>query len=179
MECRVCLDTTPPFLENVCACRGTQGYIHKACLLSWIQIKPAGICDVCKQAFILPRPIMTLPFFHTLLFSNEFTSSIRTFMICMYFTPFFFLMIYIQYILFGAYTLSYVGLLGNVIQHSPRYIWLWLHPYLYLPSGQIIYPLGSLALFFLPTQFPLVWCLTCYQKIWYIHLGILQCLQDF
>ncbi len=173
-ECRICLDATPPFLTNVCACRGSIQCIHESCLLSWIRVKPEGICDVCKQPFAIARPVLQLPYFYSLLFSHRFSNWVMAVLLLLFITPYYSYSMYIQSALFYAYSGSYMGLLGTIWQHSPYYIWLWLHPMLLLPSGQIVYPLPTVGLFFLPTYTPLIYCLSFYQAIWKVHVGILQ-----
>lgn len=176
MECRICLEITPPFLDNVCACRGSQQYVHESCLLSWIRVKPTGICDVCRQAFAITiaKPVLKHPYFHSILFSQRFFNWVATGLLILFFSSLHRYIIYVQYFLFGLYTDSYIGLLSTVWQQSPYYIWLWLHPILFLPSGQILYPLPSIGLFLLPNYIPVIYCLSQFQGIWKVHVGILE-----
>lgn len=46
MTCRICLDdVTEEFTP--CLCKGTQKYIHKECLQSWIYIDKRDYCPTC------------------------------------------------------------------------------------------------------------------------------------
>lgn len=46
-QCRICLDTGGN-LVTPCRCRGTQAYIHSACLRTYFMHYPDGLCRVCQ-----------------------------------------------------------------------------------------------------------------------------------
>ena len=49
MSCRICLESGD--LISVCACRGTQGLVHKECIQRWIDIKSARTCELCLAPY--------------------------------------------------------------------------------------------------------------------------------
>lgn len=49
MICRICLE--PDELVSVCACRGTQGFVHKKCIQQWVDLKPSKTCELCLQPY--------------------------------------------------------------------------------------------------------------------------------
>lgn len=52
MECRICLDDNKDELyKNICNCKGSLHYIHKYCLLHWIQNKNDLTCEICKSKY--------------------------------------------------------------------------------------------------------------------------------
>jgi E3 ubiquitin-protein ligase DOA10 len=52
-ECRICLSpgSTEQELIQPCACAGTMGYTHAACLITWVQEKGSLTCELCKQQY--------------------------------------------------------------------------------------------------------------------------------
>jgi hypothetical protein len=171
MECRICLEDTPPFLTNVCGCRGSQQAIHRACLMAWIRQKPSATCDVCKVSFNLP--VFRKPFWHSILFSETFSAQIRLALLMLCFSSLSWL-VWFQRMLFFVYFASYTSFIPIV---SKEYFLYWFQWILILPSGQVLFPLPSLILCILPTQFPLILCLSFYQRIWAIHVGIVGLLK--
>jgi hypothetical protein len=55
-ECRICLSagSTDQELFQPCACAGTMGYTHPACLAAWVQEKGSLTCELCKQRYKEP-----------------------------------------------------------------------------------------------------------------------------
>lgn len=49
MTCRICLE--PDDLVSVCACRGTQGLVHKECVQRWVDLKQIRTCELCMQPY--------------------------------------------------------------------------------------------------------------------------------
>ena len=172
MECRICLDPTPPFLDNVCACRGSQQYIHPMCLNAWMAAKPGGTCDICLHPFTFAMR-RRLPHWHSVLFSASFTWQMQLLFLSVFFSPAYPGMMYMQRILWVLYTASYTAL-------APHFSWTyakyWFHWYLMLPGGECIFPFPSLVLFMLPTYFPLLITMGFLQGIWRTHVGILDML---
>jgi hypothetical protein len=173
MECRICLDETPPFLQNICACRGTQGAIHAACLNQWIAQKRITVCDICKEPFriaLLPTP--HLPFGYRILFSNGFVRTINWLFAALYVfstSP----LLFLQQLLCVAYAISYTSLLRMMFR-NPYYFLHWFRIAIMLPTGHFIFPLPALVLFWLPTQVPLLITTRLYREIWRTHVGILE-----
>lgn len=55
-QCRICLDTEGEDLIAPCHCKGTQKYVHRACLDNWRSTKEGfafAHCTECKAKFIL------------------------------------------------------------------------------------------------------------------------------
>jgi hypothetical protein len=52
-ECRICLSAGSAEQELIqpCACAGTMGYAHGACLSTWVQEKGSLTCELCKQQY--------------------------------------------------------------------------------------------------------------------------------
>lgn len=174
MECRICLDPTPPFLNNVCACRGSQQYIHLVCLNAWIAAKPGGTCDVCLQPFTFAER-RYLPHWHTLLFSPSFAWQMQLLFISFFSSPLSPMTLYMQRFLWVLYTASYTALYPHISWTYARY---WLQWILVLPSGEWVFPFPSLMLYMLPTQFPMLITMGIgigiLQGIWRTHVGILD-----
>eukprot|EP00930_Biecheleria_cincta_P091799 TRINITY_DN8145_c0_g1_i4.p1 TRINITY_DN8145_c0_g1~~TRINITY_DN8145_c0_g1_i4.p1 ORF type:complete len:449 (+),score=86.26 TRINITY_DN8145_c0_g1_i4:31-1377(+) len=54
--CRFCFEEEN--LIAACACRGSSGYVHQACLLEWCESKgDFKTCDLCHQRFIGPAAL--------------------------------------------------------------------------------------------------------------------------
>ena len=55
-ECRICLSagSAGHDLFQPCACAGTMGYTHAACLAAWVQEKGSLTCELCKQCYKEP-----------------------------------------------------------------------------------------------------------------------------
>jgi hypothetical protein len=55
-ECRICLSAGSAELELIqpCACAGTMGYMHAACLAAWVQENGSLTCELCKQRYQEP-----------------------------------------------------------------------------------------------------------------------------
>jgi hypothetical protein len=55
-ECRICLSAGSAGRElfQPCACAGTMGYTHAACLAAWVQEKGSLTCELCKQRYKEP-----------------------------------------------------------------------------------------------------------------------------
>jgi hypothetical protein len=51
--CRICLSPGSADLELVqpCACAGTMGYTHAACLAAWVQAKGSLTCEICQEHY--------------------------------------------------------------------------------------------------------------------------------
>lgn len=54
--CRICLSagSAEHQLVQPCACAGTMGYTHAACLTAWVQEKGDLTCEVCQQQYKEP-----------------------------------------------------------------------------------------------------------------------------
>lgn len=170
MECRICLDPTPPFLNNVCACRGSQQYIHVMCLNAWMAAKPGGICDICLHpfTFFVGRRV---PHWYRLLFSSAFTWQMQLLFVSVFFSPAYPMLIYMQRIVWFLYTVSYTALFPHM---SWAYVRHWLQWIVVLPSGECIFPLPCLIMYTIPTYFPILICMGFLQGIWRTHVGILE-----
>lgn len=64
MACRICLE--PDDLISVCACRGTQGFVHRDCVQRWIDMKGNDCCELCLAPYDsslirLPSPTTQTP----------------------------------------------------------------------------------------------------------------------
>lgn len=57
--CRICFEgqeeSSEELCANLCACSGSMGFLHKACLNRWIMESKSIECEVCKQPFNLPE----------------------------------------------------------------------------------------------------------------------------
>lgn len=52
MECRICLDDNKNNLyKNICDCKGSLNYVHKECLLNWLNKKEDNTCEICKTKY--------------------------------------------------------------------------------------------------------------------------------
>jgi hypothetical protein len=54
--CRICLSAGSADLKLIqpCACTGTIGYIHAACLAAWVQERGSLTCEICQQQYKEP-----------------------------------------------------------------------------------------------------------------------------
>jgi hypothetical protein len=54
--CRICLSAGSAEQELIqpCACAGTVGYVHAACLTAWVQEKGSLTCEICQQHYKAP-----------------------------------------------------------------------------------------------------------------------------
>jgi hypothetical protein len=54
--CRICLSAGSAEQELIqpCACTGTVGYIHAACLTAWVQERGSLTCKICQQRYKEP-----------------------------------------------------------------------------------------------------------------------------
>ncbi len=175
MECRICLEDSPPLLENICGCRGSQQYIHSNCLQSWIKVKPTGICDVCKEAFRVPQNIIRRPLFYSTLFSQQFLSTLNLILFLSFITPLYAYTLYLQQALFTTYSIAYFNLLPLIIQH-PYYLLTWARPIL-IHENQIFFPLPTIFLYMIPFKFPILCTMAILTSIWRVHVGILAYIQ--
>jgi E3 ubiquitin-protein ligase DOA10 len=76
MECRICLEDNDQYtMVRPCACRGTAEWIHRECLLRYLEVYPTGVCHVCKQSMFHQEPSVSeywsiVPFLFALYASN-------------------------------------------------------------------------------------------------------------
>jgi E3 ubiquitin-protein ligase DOA10 len=76
MECRICLeDNDRETMVRPCACRGTAEWVHRECLLRYLEFYPNGVCHVCRQSMFHKDPTLDeywaiLPFVFALYASN-------------------------------------------------------------------------------------------------------------
>ena len=175
MECRICLEETPPFLTNVCACRGTQQYIHEFCLKRWIAMRPSMKCDVCKETLTIPLKPMRMPFFPWLYDeSTRWILNVLLMGFCLF--PTYAQMLAYQQFLHLLHSISYLSLLPTFYER-PRYILQWFKPVLVLPQ-QVIYPLPSLFMYILVARIPFFGTVVCLQNIRWIHVGIVNYMEN-
>ena len=41
-------ESTPePLLENICHCKGPMSYVHRSCLMKWLESKSQMKCEIC------------------------------------------------------------------------------------------------------------------------------------
>jgi hypothetical protein len=184
MECRICLEETPPFLQNICACRGTQQSIHEICLRQWFFVKRSTFCDICKEPFrislqdpwVPPPTHLRRPWFPWLFQEStkrNLTLLLFGFLCFSSYEP----LLKFQQFLHILYSISYIPILPTIYER-PWYILQWCKPMLLLPSQHIIFPLPSLLLYIAIHSFPFFGAIVCLQNLFAIHVGIVEYL-DF
>lgn len=91
--CRICLETSDSenFI-NPCKCIGTSKYVHKECLLKWINQnmdnEKSEICDQCKHPYKFenhPEYLDYINYFCSLSFNNYFLGGLINFFILLFF----------------------------------------------------------------------------------------------
>ena len=40
-----------PLLRNICHCKGPMSYVHRSCLMKWLETKSAMRCEICLQDY--------------------------------------------------------------------------------------------------------------------------------
>ena len=171
MECRICLEETPPFLTHICGCRGTQQYIHESCLKRWIAMRKSMICDICKETIVIPRR-MRMPLFPL----HQKLWIMNILLAGFFFFPTYEPMLLYQRFLHLLHSISYLSLLPTIYE-NPRYLLQWLRPALVLPSHQIVYPLPSLFMYVLVWHVPFFGTVGCLQYILRVHVGIVDSIE--
>ena len=61
-ECRICLSagSTEPLVQP-CACAGSMGSVHPACLAAWVAEKGSLTCELCGQPYRQPHAVVLEP----------------------------------------------------------------------------------------------------------------------
>ncbi len=164
MECRICYESTPPLLTNVCKCKGSQGTIHLKCLRGWMAYKDTKTCEICITPFSI-QPVY--PFAWKFLSSS--TLDMFLLLGVLYIPPIVYR--YIHTVLISAYTYSYFPHIYNSL--SLCYVKKWFY-FMLIGNNRIEFPLITLINILLLIWNPIV-ILMCnpYRRAWYIHQMIL------
>lgn len=167
MECRICLDGSGTLVLNTCACKGTQGGIHAACLKQWVDHKHSAVCDVCKQIMCLPHRRLVVPNAGAYFLTTGFDWWLRVAILFAHRMEWAFFFRNLHWILFPLYVWVY----SPVVYHyaSLRYLGFWVRP-VYFHGGQFIYPLPMFVMLALVMQSPhLLFFFNPYREFWYFH----------
>ena len=49
--CRICFSDNDDYLENFCDCKGSIKWMHRNCLLKWVETSKNQKCRVCNKLF--------------------------------------------------------------------------------------------------------------------------------
>lgn len=62
-ECRICIDSEDGSqLLSPCQCSGSLQFVHKKCLLTWIQTRGSTECSICRTHYTCTIIIRRIPF---------------------------------------------------------------------------------------------------------------------
>lgn len=55
-KCRICHDTDDyNDLINPCKCKGTGMYVHRKCLIQWVNYSKNENCIICREVYVIPK----------------------------------------------------------------------------------------------------------------------------
>ena len=59
--CRICFSDNVDNLENFCDCKGSIKYMHRECLIKWMEASRNNICRVCNKEFNIYKKVDRQP----------------------------------------------------------------------------------------------------------------------